>query len=107
MQYEIQLTHQARKMLGEIRDRRVQQKIAERIDALVQEPEKQGKGLIGNLSSYRSAHAVGRYRIIYRADLGQVIVLVVAIGVRKEGDKRDVYTLVRRLIDLGLVERPP
>jgi len=35
-----------------------------------------------------------------------IIVYVVALGMRKEGDKRDIYALTRRLIRLGLLEPP-
>ena len=57
---------------------------------------------------YRSLRAVGqRYRVIYRVEEDQVLVLVVAVGIRKEGDKRDIYTLARKLLRLHLVEPPP
>lgn len=32
------------------------------------------------------------------------MVLVVALGIRKEGDKKDVYNLAKKLIRLGLLE---
>jgi mRNA interferase RelE/StbE len=55
----------------------------------------------------------GRYRAIYRVDRekgqgGMVVlrvrVLFVAAGIRKEGDKGDVYRLAQRLVRLGLVD---
>ncbi len=53
-------------MLEAIQDRRVRDKIRDRIDGLAQEPEKQGKPLTGELTGYRSLRAVGqRYRVIY------------------------------------------
>ncbi|HEY6405869.1 MAG TPA: type II toxin-antitoxin system RelE/ParE family toxin, partial [Ktedonobacteraceae bacterium] len=69
------------------------------------EPELQGKPLIDGLASYRSVRAVGqRYRIIYRVDGEQVTVLVVTVGIRKDGDKKDVYQLAKKLIRLGLLD---
>ena len=72
-------------MLESIRDRRVRATIGKRIDALAEEPEKQGSPLTAELAGYRSIRAVGqRYRVIYRIEEAKVIVLVVAIGIRKE-----------------------
>ena len=94
-------------MLGEIQDRRIREKIAERIDGLANDPLKQGKPLTGELSGYRSLRAVGqRYRIIYLIESKKVLVLVVAMGIRKEGSKVDIYTLAKNLLRLNLVENP-
>lgn len=105
--WEIELVPSARAMLKSIRDRRVQHKILEAIGRLAQEPEKQGKALTDELAGYRSLRAVGpRYRIIYKVEQDRVIVSVIAIGIRKKGDKRDIYALAQRLVRLGLVEPP-
>jgi len=57
-----------------------------------------------DLAGYRSVRAVGqRYRIIYRVEEKKVLVLVVAMGMRKEGSKRDVYLLARKLLRLRLL----
>lgn len=91
-------------MLAEVTDRRIRLQIAGRIDALRQDPEKLGKPLLGELSGYRSLRASGqRFRVIYRIEAKQVIVLVVALGIRKEGDKRDIYALAKKLVRLGLL----
>ena len=91
-------------MLETIQDRRVRDKIRDRIDGLAQEPEKQGKSLTGELTGYRSLRAVGqRYRIIYRIEEGKVLVLVMALGVRKEGSGKDIYVLAQKLLRLRLL----
>lgn len=91
-------------MLEKIQDRRVREKIRDRIDGLAEEPEKQGKPLTGELAGYRSLRAVGqRYRIIYRIEDGRVLVLVMALGIRKEGSGKDVYALARKLLRLRLL----
>lgn len=90
-------------MLSEIADRRIQQKIRDRVNALQENPEKQGKPLLGELLGCRSVRAVGqRYRIIYRVKGSEVVVLVVALGIRKEGDKKDIYTLAKKLLRFRL-----
>ena len=51
------------------------------------------------MTGYRSIRAVGqRYRIIYQIVQDKVLVIVVGIGRRKEGDKRDVYTVTMSLL---------
>jgi mRNA interferase RelE/StbE len=105
--YQIELTLQARRMLENISDRRVRQKIQERIDGLAQEPEKQGKPLAEELAGYRSLRAVGqRYRIIYSIKQQRVVVIVMAVGLRRQGSRSDIYQLAKKLVRLGLVEPP-
>ena len=99
IEYNIQLTPLALEMLATVKDRREQEKLSARIDQLKIEPEKQGKALVDNLSDFRSVRAVGqRYRIIYKVEQEQVLVLVVGIGRRKDGDKKDIYTVLTKLL---------
>ena len=106
MSWQVALTPAARRMLAAIADRRVRRKILDRIDQLSEEPEKQGKPLLGELQGLRSLRAVGqRYRVLYRLERDRVVVLVVAVGLRKEGDRRDIYRLARQLLRLRLLDR--
>lgn len=99
MEYKIQLTPLALEMLAAVRDRREQEKLAERIEQLKVDPEKQGKALVDNLSGFRSIRAVGqRYRIVYKVEQQKVLVLVVGVGRRKDGDKKDIYNLLEKLL---------
>ena len=105
MKWQIIILPIAEKLLAEISDRRVRESIARRIDRLEYEPDKQGKPMRDELIGFHSIRAVGqRYRIIYKVDGETVTVLVVALGIRKEGDKKDVYELVKRLMRLGLLD---
>jgi len=102
--WTIGLAKQARKQLTEITDSRILKHISQRIDKLEYEPEKQGKPLNDDLAGYRSVRAVGqRYRIIYKIDEDRVLVLVVTVGIRKEGDKHDAYAQAIKLARLGLL----
>ncbi|MDX2039607.1 MAG: type II toxin-antitoxin system mRNA interferase toxin, RelE/StbE family [Acidobacteriota bacterium] len=108
MSYQIEISPSALEMLKQIRDRRIRTKIIERIDGLAEEPEKQGKPLTAELAGYRSLRAIGqRYRIIYRLDGEKVVVTVVAVGIRKEGDKKDIYTLAQKLLRARLLDQQP
>lgn len=92
-------------MLLAISDRRIQGEIVRRLERLAEEPQKQGRPLVGELAGLRAVSAVGqRYRIIYRVDEDRVVVEIVGLGIRRDGDRRDVYRLLRRLVRLGIVE---
>ncbi|HEU0021039.1 MAG TPA: type II toxin-antitoxin system RelE/ParE family toxin [Dehalococcoidia bacterium] len=107
MAYGIIFTGQAQRMLQSISDRRIQTQIIRRSEQLANEPEKQGRPLSGELAGYWSVRAVGqRYRIVYQMDQAQVSVIIIATGIRRAGDRRDVYSLARRLVFLGLTEPP-
>ena len=104
MTYRIVLTPTAIRLLADIPDRRIQQAIRDRIDGLARDPEKQGKPLGAELAGYRSLRTVGqRYRVIYRVERRQVLVAVVAVGLRKEGDKKDIYAIAKKLLRLPLL----
>jgi mRNA interferase RelE/StbE len=105
LMWPVFITPAAQRMLQAIPDERVRGKIGGVIDRLRQEPEKQGKALLGELAGYRSVRAVGlRYRILHKVEKARVIVIVVAVGLRKEGAKQDIYALARKLLRLRLTE---
>lgn len=90
--------------LTAITDRRIQHSLKTTLRRLEYEPEKQGKALSNELTGYRSIRAIGqRYRIIYKVEAEKVTVIVVTLGIRKDGDKKDVYELAKRLVRLGLL----
>ncbi|MHB8645555.1 MAG: type II toxin-antitoxin system RelE family toxin [Thermomicrobiales bacterium] len=102
--WRIVLTAVARTHLLNITDMRVRKAIAGRIDELRENPERRGKPLFAELAGYYACRAVGqRYRIIYQLDRQTVIVHLVALGIRKQGDKNDIYTLAQRLFRQGLL----
>lgn len=105
MNWQVIMLPIAEKQLAQIGDRRVRESIGKRINNLEYEPELQGKPLIDELAVYRSVRAVGqRYRIIYKVEGEKVIVIIVTLGIRKDGDKKDVYNLAKKLIRLGLLD---
>jgi mRNA interferase RelE/StbE len=99
MDYQVELTPLALEMIAAIQDKREQASIIERLQKLKVEPLQQGKPLTGDLKGYYSIRAVGqRYRIVYLIKAAQILVVVVGVGRRKEGDKKDVYTLLKKLL---------
>jgi mRNA interferase RelE/StbE len=102
--WEIELTETAMKQLEQISDLRLRQIILARIEQLSNDSELQSKPLLGELRGLYSVRAgAQRYRVIYRLLSKKVIVVVVAVGIRKEASRRDIYSLARRLIRTGLL----
>ena len=104
MKYRILITNTCLKLIEKIPDKKIQRSILDRIEQLSDEPHKQGKKLVKDLSGLLSVHAAGRYRIIYKIDKRTVIVYVLAAGIRKEGDKKDIYKIAKKLLDAGLLD---
>ncbi len=101
--YKIKLTQISVESLGKI-DKNAKKQIVNKIDDLRSEPLMLGKALKGPLKEYRSIRAAGqRYRIIYRVFEKEVIVIIVAVGIRKDGDKKGIYELMKKFIRTGLL----
>ncbi len=101
--YTIKLTQIAAEFITKL-DGKSQQQIMEKIEVLKEYPLKVGKPLKGNLQDYRSIRSVGqRYRIIYQVKETEVEVIVVAVGIRRDGDKKnDIYELMKKYVKIGL-----
>ncbi len=104
MKYRILITNTCLTLIDKIPDKKIQHSILNRIKKLSDEPDNQGKKLVKDLSGFRSVHAAGRYRIIYRVDKKTVIIYVLAAGIRKEGDKKDIYQIAKKLLNAGLLD---
>jgi mRNA interferase RelE/StbE len=104
LKYRILITSTCLTLIDKIPDKKIQQTILNRIKKLSDEPDKQGKKLVKDLSGFRSVHAAGRYRILYKIDKKTVIIYVLAAGIRKEGDKKDIYQIAKKLLNAGLLD---
>ena len=104
MTWRVLITPSALEMLKGITDRRIRGQIAQTVSGLTEDPENKGKPLMGELAGYRSLRAASqKYRVIYKIEKEKVIVVVVAVGRRKEGDRRDIYSLARKLFEQKLL----
>jgi len=102
--YTIKWAETALKHTEALPDQRVKRLITQRVDQLATSPEQQGKPLVGELTGFRSIRAVGqRYRVLYRVVRREVVVVIVAVGRRKQGDRSDIYELARKLLKQGLL----
>lgn len=103
-QWIVRIMPIAEQQLKLISDQRIQKVLRGRLRRLEYEPEKQGKPLAEELEGLRSIRAVGqRYRIIYKIEEERVLVLVVMVGIHKEGDKHAAYAQAIKLARLGLL----
>ncbi|MBN2324869.1 MAG: type II toxin-antitoxin system mRNA interferase toxin, RelE/StbE family [Spirochaetes bacterium] len=103
MRYSVELTSKAKEMLDTIQIN-LRKKLVTQIRTLENEPEKKGKPLCGELSGFYSLH-FSRYRVIYTIDHGRVIVIVVAIGIRRDNERYDIYELAKKIIRSGLTKQ--
>lgn len=99
--YRVVVTTEAEKLLKAL-DPAVFQIIQNGVRKLQDSPEL-GKPLTGNLRGLRS-WKVSRYRIVCSLSERKETIVVVGAGLRKEGDKRDIYNLLQRLEARGLLK---
>ncbi len=104
MSYRILITDTCISLIEKIADRKIQRTILDRIKKLAEDPDKQGKKLVKDLAGFRSMHAAGRYRVIFKIDRQTIILYVLAVGIRKEGDKKDIYQIAKKLLNAGLLD---
>ncbi len=99
--YKVKLTKIACEAVRKM-DAKMQAAIIKKIEAIALDPLLHGKQLRGPLKNLRLARTTGqRHRIIYRVIEEEVLVIVIAIGLRKEGDKKDIYELMKKYIRTG------
>ena len=97
MIFEVVFTGEVDRDLEAITDVRTRTAVIRKALDLDTEPDKQGKSLGDDLAAYRVVRAAGqRYRVVYQIASLDGVVTVVVLGIRKEGDKRDVYRVAGR-----------
>jgi mRNA interferase RelE/StbE len=78
------------------------------------DPREYAKPLIGPLQGYYRV-VYSRYRALFSVEeqvlsrgdvLLQISAVVVAVGIRKEHAKKDVYNVAKKLVELGLLPPP-
>ncbi|HLC54072.1 MAG TPA: type II toxin-antitoxin system RelE/ParE family toxin [Candidatus Nanoarchaeia archaeon] len=77
--YEIIVQHPAERFIKSLKTKE-QKKILDAIEQLAEKPFL-GKELVGRLAGLRSIH-IGAYRVVYRTENTQIIVLILRAGYR-------------------------
>ncbi len=102
MTFEVIFTDEVDRDLEAITDVRTRNAVIRKALDLDTEPDKQGKTLSRDLADYRVVRAAGqRYRVVYQIASLEGVVTVVVVGIRKEGDKRDVYRVASKRLGKG------
>ena len=90
--------------LNKIGNKKIQKTLIDESKTLINHPER-GKPLLAELKNFRSLRVYGgRYRLIYKIMNEEKEIHIYVVGIRKEGDKNDVYNLAKKLFKAGLIE---
>ena len=112
----VQWTATAKNQLARL-PKKVRRGLLDKAGALreVEDPRQVHKPLVGPLQGlYRITYA--RYRAIYSVEEKElagggtvlhIYVRFVAAGQRKERDRKDIYTIAQKLVDMGLIDLNP
>ena len=99
--YRVVVTPEAEKLLKSL-DPAVFHVIQNAVRKLKDSPQL-GKPMTAQLKGLRS-WKVSRYRIVYHFSEEKKTIVVAGAGIRKEGDKKDIYNLLHQLKEKGLLE---
>lgn len=83
--YKVELSRQAEKELEKVfrSDKRLYQRFINVLKAIARNPTEEGKPLHGELKELRS-HRFGSYWILYEVRQGELLVIVIDLGHRRE-----------------------
>lgn len=110
--FQVVLTKTATDMLRQIGKKygkKTYETLRDLIAGLEHQPDQKGEALHRPLQGLHSLH-YSRFRVIYRIESGNAIVLVVAAGHHASGERDDIYQIIRRLVENGTIEiksQPP
>lgn len=101
--YRVRIANSAKKSLrriGKKYGKKTYETIRDLIFDLEFDPEQKGVALRGQLHGLHSRH-YSRFRIIYRIDGRELIVVVISAGYHESDSRSDIYRSIERLIESG------
>lgn len=104
--FNVRITETAKEMLREIRKTRgkkTYEVLRDRILDLQTDPAKKGLPLRRPLHGLYALHH-SRYRVIYRINKDAAQVVAVAVGYHRSGARDDIYRVVHRLVQSGIIQ---
>lgn len=83
--YRVELSRQAEKDLERVfrADKKLYQRFIDALETIARKPMEEGKPLHGELKGLRS-YRFGSYRILYEVRHGELLVIVIDLGYRRE-----------------------
>ena len=101
LEYKVDASAEAAEMIGRISDLRIRRQALAKLKGLANSPERQGRALTDELAGLRRITVAGRYRAVYRVLLMKREVHVLAVGIRREGARDDIYQIAARMMRRG------
>ena len=102
--YKVSFSPYAADMVNRIRDLRMRSRIIEKLKGLSAHPETQGRPLTDEFIGFRRIVVAGRYRAVYRVLRRRHEVRVLAVGIRRESSRDDIYRLLTGMMRRGEVD---
>lgn len=95
--FQVIIAPKAEKYLRKLKDRSIAEALLVAIQELEKDPYDLGEVLWGDLEGYHSLHCLNnRYRAVYKIVAIEDKVIVEVVGIRSEGDRKDVYAVAKR-----------
>lgn len=104
--HKVELTAHAERDLRGLAKRRPAAEIRQlqaALEDLAFDPLTKTEPLRGKLKGLRSRHA-GRFRIVVKVSSRRVVVWVVGLGWHTSGDRDDIYAVLARAIERGIID---
>ncbi len=104
--FRVRLTASAKddlRRLGKRYGRKTYETVRDLIQDLEFEPGQKGEPLRGALRGFYSRH-YSRFRIIYRIDGTEFVVLVVGAGYHESGSRNDIYKAIEKMLGSGKLQ---
>lgn len=103
--YKIRVMDPALDMFREINDLVTRSQIKSQRHRLKEAPKKIGSPLNYELNGLYSLRVGGqRYRLIYYVDEEEKAVYLLAVGIRREGSRSDIYARFKRMLERGIFD---
>jgi mRNA-degrading endonuclease RelE of RelBE toxin-antitoxin system len=107
--FRVRITHESKEMLRRVGKKYGQKSygiLRDLIRDLECEPQQKGQPLHGQLRGLYSLH-YSRFRVLYKVERSQAIVLVVGAGYHQSDSRSDIYRVIERLVESGHIELHP
>jgi len=98
MAYDIKFTLAGREIADDYVSKADGKQVKKKIRELRNAPGKRGKPLRKPLDGLRGIACGRKYRIVYEVDSEEKVVYIYGVGLRKEGDRDNVYNVVKKSI---------
>lgn len=98
-EWKIETTAPFEEAFKRLKNPKIQKTILSRIKELPRDPINLSYPLTAELAGLRATRAFGqRYRVIFSLEESNAKIVLLLVGIRKDGDKLDIYQLATKLL---------